>query len=135
MVCHLKKSLYGLKQAARVWNIKLHNTLEKMGFKRMESDQSIYVYSRDGVQIILPVFVDDITFTSASTSKIDSAIQELSTHFKLLYRNFHFTSKIHQSRFSHTFLHRLNPKFEHSILLSITYLLTKIQLPHLDFSP
>ena len=39
-VCRLKKSLYGLKQAARQWNIKLHTVLTEMGFKRIESDRS-----------------------------------------------------------------------------------------------
>jgi hypothetical protein len=32
-VCRLRKLLYGLKQSARQWNIKLHTALTQMGFK------------------------------------------------------------------------------------------------------
>jgi hypothetical protein len=33
-VCRLKKAIYGLKQASRTWNKKLHITLLEQGFKR-----------------------------------------------------------------------------------------------------
>jgi len=33
-VLRLKKAIYGLKQAARQWNKKLHATLVSMGFKK-----------------------------------------------------------------------------------------------------
>jgi transposase InsO family protein len=79
----LQKSIYGLKQAARQWNKKLHSSLEIMGFKRLESDRSIYIYIRGDVRIIMPIFIDDITFASSNSSAIDSAIKELSSHFKL----------------------------------------------------
>ena len=46
-VLKLNKSLYGLKQAARQWNKKLHTVLGSMGFKRLESDHSLYLYARD----------------------------------------------------------------------------------------
>ena len=82
-VCRLRKSLYGLKQAARQWNKKLHDTLATMGFKRLESDRSIYIFLRDDVRIIIPVFIDDITFASSNSTAIDSAIKELASHFKL----------------------------------------------------
>lgn len=82
-VCKLKKSLYGLKQAARQWNKKLHSTLVEMGYRRMESDRSLYIYSKDGVLVIIPVFIDDITLASNSQSKIDSTIKEMESHFKL----------------------------------------------------
>jgi transposase InsO family protein len=82
-VCLLLKSLYGLKQAARQWNKKLHNALIAMGFKRLESDRSIYIFVRGEVRIIIPVFIDDITFASSNPAAIDSAIKELASHFKL----------------------------------------------------
>ena len=82
-VCKLKKSLYGLKQSARQWNKKLNSTLFNLGFKRLESDRSIYVFVKDGVLLIIPVFIDDITLASNSQSKINNTIKELELHFKL----------------------------------------------------
>jgi hypothetical protein len=53
-VCKLQKSIYGLKQASRQWNKKLHATLVSMGFIRLESDRSVYIYARNGVQYHCP---------------------------------------------------------------------------------
>jgi hypothetical protein len=53
-VCRLRKSLYGLKQSARQWNKKLHSVLTELGFKRIESDRSVYIYSNGEVRIIVP---------------------------------------------------------------------------------
>lgn len=75
--------LYGLKQAGRQWNKKLHKVLVSMGFKRLESDRSVYIYVRDNVRIIIPVHVDDLTLASKSQAAIDQTIDELSKHFKL----------------------------------------------------
>ena len=79
-VYHLWKSLYGLKQAARQWNKKLHDTHATMGFRWLESNRSIYILIRGDVHIIIPIFIDDITFASVA---INSAVKELSSHFKL----------------------------------------------------
>ena len=37
---------------------------------------SIYIYFKDNVRIILPVFVDDMTFASKSEAAIDKTIKE-----------------------------------------------------------
>jgi transposase InsO family protein len=42
LVCKLNKSIYGLKQAAKVWNEKLHGALTKLGFKQSTSDPCLY---------------------------------------------------------------------------------------------
>jgi hypothetical protein len=82
-VCKLNKSLYGLKQAGRVWNRKLHSVLLSLGFERVQSDHGLYIFSKDGIRIFMPVFVDDITLAGKKGAKFDSLIQELSSHFKL----------------------------------------------------
>ncbi len=82
-VCRLRKSLYGLKQAGRVWNKTLHSVLCSMGFNCVQSDHGLYIYLRDDVRILMPVFVDDITLACKDGAKIDSIVQELSKHFKL----------------------------------------------------
>ena len=54
-----------------------------MGFERIQSDRSIYIYKKGDVQIILPVFVDDLTLVSKSEKALDDTIGELQKHFKL----------------------------------------------------
>ena len=38
VACHLKKTLYGLRQAPRAWHTKLKQELEKLGFRPSEAD-------------------------------------------------------------------------------------------------
>ena len=60
-VCHLKKVIYGLKQAGRQWNKKLHSALLELGFQRVEADAGVYINRRHkGESLILIVYVDDI---------------------------------------------------------------------------
>ncbi len=54
-----------------------------MGFKHVQSDHGHYIYLRDDVRILMPVFVDDIALACKDGAKIDSIVQELSNHFKL----------------------------------------------------
>jgi len=82
-VLRLRKAIYGLKQAARQWNKKLHATLVSMNFRRLESDRSVYIYERDGVRIIIPIFVDDITLASKSQKALDATVEDLAKHFPL----------------------------------------------------
>ena len=77
IVCKLHKSLYGLKQSARQWNKKLHSVFDSLQFKRVQSDNSIYIYSKGEVKVIVPVFINDITLVSKSNAVIASTIAEL----------------------------------------------------------
>ena len=54
-------------------------TLKSLGFKQTYSDAAVYIFTRDDVQIILPVFVDDMTFASKSLDAIKQAITDLTT--------------------------------------------------------
>lgn len=83
LVLSLLRSIYGLKQAGRQWNRKLHATLLTMGFVCIQSDAGLYVYERNEVRIIMPIYVDDITAVSPSLDALDKLVNELATHFKL----------------------------------------------------
>ena len=65
------------------WNQKMCSVLESLGFTQSYSDASIYIYVKADVRVILPVFVDEMTFASKSAAVIDQLILELSQHFKL----------------------------------------------------
>ena len=61
----------------------MHTTLKSIGFTQTYSDAAVYVYVRGDVQLILPMFVDDMTFASKSLDAVKQVITDLSKHFKL----------------------------------------------------
>lgn len=56
MVARLRRAVYGIKQAPRAWNDELHSFLTSLGFKRLRTDQCVYIRG----QLILGLFVDDV---------------------------------------------------------------------------
>ena len=83
VVLKLVKSIYGLKQASRQWHKKLDSVLKSAGFALVRCDHSIWVYKRDNVRIIIPVYVDDMTIACKSKEQYQFVRDELSKHFKL----------------------------------------------------
>nr|AAO52668.1 putative gag-pol polyprotein [Aster yellows phytoplasma] len=59
-VCRLRKSIYGLKQASRVWNKKLHSCLTKIGLAQSNFDSCVYHMVKNGRMVIETVWVDDL---------------------------------------------------------------------------
>jgi hypothetical protein len=51
-VLQLLKGLYSIKQGPHIWSVKLHTILNDIGFKRLETDHSIFIYERDNIKII-----------------------------------------------------------------------------------
>ena len=61
----LKKSLYGLKQAGRLWSQLLHGKLEDAVFTRCSTDMCLY-YNRSGNEtIVVGAYVDDLLVTAS----------------------------------------------------------------------
>lgn len=70
--CKLKKSIYGLKQAGRVWNEILDKVLKNYGLIRSKMDQCIYYSIAKNDILILTIYVDDILiFTNNGAFKIN----------------------------------------------------------------
>ena len=63
---HLKKSLYGLKQAGRKWYDTLKRTLADLGFRVSTADPGVFHRRIGDHPIIIAVHVDDCAITSSS---------------------------------------------------------------------
>ena len=82
-VLKLIKSIYGLKQAGHQWHKKLDSVMKSMGFNLVRCDYSSWVYKKDEVCIIIPVYVDDMTIAVKSKQQYETVRDELAKHFKL----------------------------------------------------
>lgn len=83
--CRLKKSIYGLKQASRVWNRTLDGVLTDFGLEQSKTDQYIY-FSKKSVQILyLAIYVDDILIFTNDTKLEQTVRDTLSNNFKMKY--------------------------------------------------
>ncbi|CAI7739228.1 unnamed protein product [Closterium sp. NIES-54] len=65
-VCQLLKSLYGIKQAPRLWQQHLHTRLIRIGFKQLPHDQGMYRLSKNADYILLIVYVDDLLYIGST---------------------------------------------------------------------
>ena len=72
-----------MKQSPRLWHQKLDQVLNTLGFVKIKSDGSVWVFQRDGIRVVVPVYVDDMTLVSKSKSKLAELKGELRKHFKL----------------------------------------------------
>ncbi|KAL4309905.1 hypothetical protein GQ457_01G055140 [Hibiscus cannabinus] len=62
LVCRLRKSLYGLKQASRQWNQRLTDALLQQGFKQAASDNSLFIKGQGDDFIALLIYIDDVGY-------------------------------------------------------------------------
>ena len=60
LVCRLRKSLYGLKQASRQWYMKFENFMEENGFLKCDTDHCCFIKRYDESYVILLIYVDDM---------------------------------------------------------------------------
>jgi hypothetical protein len=83
MGCHLRKFIYGLKQASRQWYRKFNETIRSFGFKENKEDNCIYVKFRSGKFIFLIMYVDDILLASSDVSLLLEIKRFLSSNFDM----------------------------------------------------
>ena len=59
-VCKLQRSIYGLKQASRSWNIRFDTTIKSYDFEQNVDKPCVYKRVIDGKVVFLVLYVDDI---------------------------------------------------------------------------
>ena len=59
-ICKLQKSIYGLKQASRSWNLRFDDAIKEFGFIKNEVEPCVYKRVSGSTVIFLILYVDDI---------------------------------------------------------------------------
>lgn len=83
LVCKLKKSIYGLKQASRQWYLKFNDTITSFGFVENTVDRCIYMKVSGSKFIILVLYVDDILLAANDISLLHDVKKFLSNNFEM----------------------------------------------------
>jgi len=83
LVLRINKGLYGLKQSARAWAIRLTTALKEFGFKPLQSDPN--VFNKGGIKdgITITVYVDDVAIIGKDKAAINQVIDQLRQQFDL----------------------------------------------------
>jgi hypothetical protein len=79
-VLRVLRSLYGLKQAARDWNLLARQFLLETGFQQSLAEPCLYTHKQRGIIILL--YVDDIPAAARDTKQLDWLYTRLSSRFK-----------------------------------------------------
>ncbi|RVW95334.1 Retrovirus-related Pol polyprotein from transposon TNT 1-94 [Vitis vinifera] len=102
LVCKLKKSIYGLKQASRQWYLKFHNIISSFGFVENVMDQCIYLKVSGSKVCFLVLYVDDILLATNDKGLLHEVKQFLSKNFDMKdmgEASYVIGIKIHRDRF------------------------------------
>ena len=83
MVCKLKKSIYGLKQASRQWYLKFNDTITSFGFQENTVDRCIYMKVSGSKFIFLVLYVDDILLATNDLGLLHQTKKYLSQNFEM----------------------------------------------------
>lgn len=78
----LNRNLYGLKQAGLLWYLLYQKTLLDFGFSMSNWDPCTFFMFKDGMKVILTVFVDDNAIVSNNAKLIEEIKSYLSARFK-----------------------------------------------------
>ena len=71
-VYKLQKSIYGLKQTSRSWNIKFDQSVNSFGFIKCSDEPCVYKRSSKNVIVFLVLYVDDILIIENDVGTLSS---------------------------------------------------------------
>ena len=83
MVCKLRKSIYGLKQASRQWYHKFHQVIVSFGFETNAVEDCVYHKFSGSRYIFLVLYVDDILLASNDKELLHETKKFLSKKFEM----------------------------------------------------
>lgn len=82
-VCKLKRSMYGLRQASRCWNIEWRNFLLQQGYIQPKQDYSMFIRSIGESFNVVIAYVDDLLISGNDSAEISSLKARLHSTFTI----------------------------------------------------
>ena len=82
-VCYLRRALYSLKQASRVWFAKFSSTIFRLGYIASPYDSALFLHCTDKGTILLLLYMDNMIITGDDLSGIQELKDFLSQQFKM----------------------------------------------------
>ena len=77
-VCHIRRTLYSLKQASRAWFVKFNSTISHLGYMASHYDSALFLHRTNKCIILLLLYVDDMIVTNDDLSGIQEFKEFLS---------------------------------------------------------
>jgi hypothetical protein len=98
-VWEVLKGLYGMKQAGRVWDIKLNDVfVDALKFHRVSSEHCLYVRRSKTGFALASIHVDDTFAVGSSVAELDALEADLKKHFEITVADGSFILGIHVQR-------------------------------------
>jgi hypothetical protein len=82
-ICKLQKSIYGLKQASRSWNIRFDEVVKVLGFHQNEEEACVYKKDSGSAVVFLILYVDDILLIGNDIPMLESVKASLKKSFSM----------------------------------------------------
>jgi hypothetical protein len=82
-ICKLQKSIYGLKQASRSWNIRFDEVVKWFGFHQNEEEACVYKKESGSAIVFLILYVDDILLIGNDIPMLESVKASLKKSFSM----------------------------------------------------
>ena len=82
-VCKLQRSIYGLKQASRSWNIRFDEVVKGFDFTKNEEESCVYKKVSGSSVVFLILYVDDILLIGNNIPMLESVKTSLKNSFSM----------------------------------------------------
>jgi hypothetical protein len=82
-ICKLQKSIYGLKQASRSWNLRFDEVIKGFGFIKNEEEPCVYKRTSGSALVFLVLYVDDILLIGNNIPMLDAVKSSLKKSFSM----------------------------------------------------
>ena len=82
-VCKLLRSIYGLKQASRSWNLCFDETNKTYGFEQNVDEPCVYKYIKENKVVFLVLYVDDILLIRNDVETLSNVKKWLDEQFQM----------------------------------------------------